>query len=49
MVSAARSLAADYSIFDSVLYRNLEARRLFPQEKAPLHDLKMSTSESKML
>ncbi len=38
-----------YSMFDSALYRNLKAKWLFPQEKATLHDLKMSTSESKML
>ncbi len=40
--------AGPYSIFDSALNRNLKAKWLFPQEKATLHDLKMSTSESKM-
>jgi hypothetical protein len=38
-----------YSIFDSALYRTRDAQWLFPQEKATLHDLQMSTSESKML
>jgi hypothetical protein len=38
-----------YSIFDSALYRNLEAKWLFPQEKAAFLDLKMATNESKML
>jgi hypothetical protein len=38
-----------YSVFDSALYRNLETKWLFPQEKATSHDLKMLTSESKML
>ena len=28
-----------YSIFDSALYRILEAKWLFPQEKPPLHAL----------
>jgi hypothetical protein len=28
-----------YSIFDSALYRNLEAKWLFPQEKATFLDL----------
>jgi hypothetical protein len=27
-----------YSIFDSALYRNLDLKWLFPQEKATLHD-----------
>jgi len=38
-----------YSIFDSALYRNLEAEWPFPQEKATFHDVQMATSESKML
>jgi hypothetical protein len=38
-----------YSIFDSALYRNLDAQWLFSREKATLQYLKMATSESKML
>jgi hypothetical protein len=38
-----------YSIFGSALYRHLGAKWRFPQEKATLLDLKMATSESKML
>jgi len=38
-----------YSIFDSALYRTLEAKWLFPQEKATFLDLQTSTCESKML
>jgi antitoxin (DNA-binding transcriptional repressor) of toxin-antitoxin stability system len=38
-----------YSIFDSAVYRKLEAEWLFPQEKATLYDLQMATCESKML
>ena len=37
-----------YSIFDSALYGKLEAKWLFPQEKATSHDLQMIISESKM-
>jgi hypothetical protein len=44
-----RSPLSRYSIFDSALYRNRDAERLFPQEKAALHDLQTSTCESKML
>jgi hypothetical protein len=44
-----RGSIAAYSIFDSSLYRNLEAKWLFPQEKATLLDLVTPTSESKML
>jgi hypothetical protein len=32
-------LGASYSVFDSALYRNLNAEWLFPQEKATLHNL----------
>ena len=39
----------DCSIFDSAVYRNPDAEWLFPQEKAAIHDLQMSTIESKML
>jgi hypothetical protein len=42
-------IPARYSIFDSGLYRILEAMGLFPQEKATLHALKMSKCESKVL
>ena len=45
----ARLYTNGYSIFDSALYRNLDAEWHFPQEKVTLHDLQMSTSESKML
>jgi len=41
--------AAGYSIFDSALCRNPYAKWLFPQEKAPLHDVATLISESKML
>jgi hypothetical protein len=41
--------ASHYSIFDSALYRNLEAEWIFPQEKATLQDLQTATCESKML
>jgi hypothetical protein len=37
------------SIFDSALPGKLEAKWLFPQGKATLHNLQMATSESKML
>jgi hypothetical protein len=37
--------AADYSVFDSGLYRNLGA----PQEKAAFQDLQMSACESETL
>src|SRR5208283_325058 len=43
-----RSLCS-YSGFDSAPYRNLDAEWHFPQENATLHDLQMSTSESKPL
>jgi hypothetical protein len=38
-----------YSIFDSGVYRNPDLYWLFPQEKATLQDLQISTSESKIL
>jgi hypothetical protein len=38
-----------YSIFDSAVDRKLEAKWLFPQEKATLFHLKTATCESKML
>jgi hypothetical protein len=38
-----------YSIFDSALFRNVEAEWLFSQEKATLHRAAMSICESKML
>jgi hypothetical protein len=41
--------ASHYSIFDSALYRNLEAEWLSPQEEATFHGVQMATSESKML
>ena len=44
-----RAESASYSIFDSALYRNLEAEWIFPQEKATLQDLQTATCESKML
>jgi len=40
---------AGYSGFDSALYRKLDAKWRFPQENATLHDLKVSTCESKPL
>jgi radical SAM protein with 4Fe4S-binding SPASM domain len=40
---------ANQSIFDSGLYKKLEAKWLFPQEKATSHNLQTPTSESKML
>jgi hypothetical protein len=42
-------MRAGYSIFDSALFRNLEAEWIFPQEKATLQDLQTATCESKML
>jgi len=41
--------AKHYSIFDSDLYRNLDAEWRFSQENATLHDLKEAICESKML
>ena len=42
-------IGRNYSIFDSTLYKNLDAKWLFSQEKATLHDVAMSLGESKML
>jgi hypothetical protein len=39
---------SSYSIFDSALYRKLDAKWLFLQEKATMQDFKISTRESKM-
>src|ERR1035438_7556810 len=36
-----------HSVFDSALYKNLNAKWRFPQEKATLHDLKMSAMNRK--
>jgi len=38
-----------YSIFDSGVYRIHAEKWLFPQEKATIDSLLMSTSEAKML
>jgi hypothetical protein len=43
------TFAADYSGFDSALYRNHDAKWHFPQENATSHDLQMATRESKPL
>jgi len=40
---------SSYSGFDSAPYRKLDARWRFPQENATLHDLQVSTCESKPL
>jgi hypothetical protein len=42
-------ICANYSIFDSGVYRILAVKWLFPQEKATFDALVMSTSEAKML
>jgi hypothetical protein len=49
LANSPSSRSESYSIFDSALYRIHAAEWLFPQGKATFHDLKMSTSESKML
>jgi len=38
-----------YSVFDSALYRKLEAKWHFLQENAASHELQMETCESKPL
>jgi hypothetical protein len=37
------------SVFDSAIYRSLDAKRPFPQEKATFKDFEMSACESKTL
>jgi len=49
LASPAAAAAGRYSGFDSALYRKLDAKWRFPQENATLHDLKVSTCESKPL
>jgi hypothetical protein len=44
-----RSLRRGYSISTSALYRNQNAKWLFPQEKATFQALVTSTDEVKML
>jgi hypothetical protein len=45
----AQQPCAGYSVFDSAIFRSLDAERLFPEEKAALQDFEMAIRESKTL